>query len=58
MINKEQFEQNILNTCNTVAEMIHNQDLSITREQCWEMAKTLVFKSYNAVIDYKYEGVK
>lgn len=42
---KEQFEQQVMDGCNKVAQMIHEHDLSLTREQCWEMGKMLYLKS-------------
>ena len=44
-MNKKQFEEQMLDSCNKVAQMIHEQDLSLTKEQCWEMGKMLYLKS-------------
>ena len=48
---KQEFENFVLNKCNTVAEMIHqefmkNNDLSHTKQECFTVAKKLVFDTY------------
>jgi hypothetical protein len=52
----EQFEQQLLETCNTVAELAYNTSAKlnngvseISREQAFEFAKSIVFKSYEAI---------
>lgn len=50
-MNKEQFEEFMLIKCNTVADMIHENDLSLTREQCWNLAKTTVFATWNPMLE-------
>ena len=48
MMNKKQFEQQAIEGCNKVAKMIHEHDLSLTKEECWEMGKMLYLKSLDA----------
>jgi len=56
---KKQFEERLLNTCNKVAAMIYEKSQTmpekITKQQAWEMAKTLTFKSFNSAIDSSNE---
>ena len=52
----ELFEQNILNCCNKVANMMYNTNKemnngisTVTKAECFEVAKRLTFKSYARV---------
>ncbi len=62
MENKQQFEERILNTCNKVAAMMYEQSKKmnggvseITKEEAFNMAKKLTFKSFAAVAGCKEE---
>ena len=55
---KTSFEQSIFNTCEKVAKMVYEQSAKInngvseiSKEEAWEMAKKIVFKSYDKAID-------
>ena len=59
---EEQFESNMLLTCNNVAHLmftksqeINNGVSTVSKKECFEMAKKLVFKSYASVIGCKEE---
>ena len=52
----ERFEANILNCCNKIANMIyntnketHNGISTVTKQECFDIAKRLIFKSYARV---------
>lgn len=56
MTKAEQFESNILKCCNKVATMMYNESKrmnngvsEVTKEECFNIAKRLTFKSYARV---------
>ena len=49
---KTEFEERMLNTCNTVADMMYKKyNGKISKNEVWKMAKKLVFGSYNETIE-------
>ena len=45
------FQQHVLDSVQKVFDLMLKQDPTLNKEQAWEVAKKLVFRSYDAIIE-------